>query len=112
MAMVNALENEGKRSVTDLAYFISDPSEDVAEAAFSAWTMLLQDIQGDRRVRAILETAQILQGHSNGHWQGHGPSGAPMAAPGPGALPLQAVPMAAPAAIPAQPVPVTVPVMR
>ena len=95
MAMVNALESEeGKRSLADLAYFIADPSEDVAEAAFSAWTMALSDVRGDRRVRAILEAAQILQGHSNGQWQGHGygASRAPMAMPG--AVPRQPVPVA------------------
>ena len=107
MAMVNALESEeGKRSLADLAYFIADPSEDVAEAAFSAWTMALSDVRGDRRVRAILEAAQILQGHSNGQWQGHGygASRVPMTAPG--AVPPSAGPMAMPGAVPLQPVPV------
>ena len=107
MAMVNALENEeGKRSLADLAYFIADPSEDVAEAAFSAWSMALSDVRGDRRVRAILEAAQILQGHSNGPWQGHGygASRVPMTAPG--AVPPSAGPMAMPGAVPLQPVPV------
>ena len=107
MAMVNALESEeGKRSLADLAYFIADPSEDVAEAAFSAWTMALSDVRGDRRVRAILEAAQILQGHSNGQWQGHGygASRVPMTAPG--AVPPSAGPMAMPGAVPPQPVPV------
>ena len=107
MAMVNALENEeGKRSLADLAYFIADPSEDVAEAAFSAWSMALSDVRGDRRVRAILEAAQILQGHSNGQWQGHGygASRVPMTAPG--AVPPSAGPMAMPGAVPPQHVPV------
>lgn len=107
MAMVNALESEeGKRSLADLAYFIADPSEDVAEAAFSAWTMALSDVRGDRRVRAILEAAQILQGHSNGPWQGHGygASRVPMTAPG--AVPPSVGPMAMPGAVPPPPVPV------
>ncbi len=107
MAMVNALESEdGKRSLADLAYFIADPSEEVAEAAFSAWTMALSDARSDRRVRAILEAAQILQGHSNGQWKGHGygaPHG-PMTAPG--AVPPSVGPMAMPGAVPPQPVPV------
>jgi len=94
LAMVNALESEeGKRSLADLAYFISDPSDEVAEAAFSAWTMALSDARRDRRVRAILETAQILQGYSNGNWQGQG---------APGAVPL-AVPVAPPVALPVAP---------
>ena len=107
MAMVNALESEeGKRSLADLAYFIADPSEDVAEAAFSAWTMALSDVRSDRRVRAILEAAQILQGYSNGQWQGHGygASRVPMTAPG--AVPPSVGPMAMPGAVPLQPVPV------
>ena len=83
MAMVDALAGEeDKQSVTDLAYFIADPSEDVADAAFSAWTMAVSDISRERRVRAILETAQILQGRSNGLRQGHGAPGGYMAAPG------------------------------
>lgn len=107
MAMVDALENEeGKRSLADLAYFIADPSEDVAEAAFSAWSTALSDVRGDRRVRAILEAAQILQGHSNGPWQGHGygASRVPMTAPG--AVPPSVGPMAMPGAVPPPPVPV------
>lgn len=84
MAMVNALESAEMRSASDLAYFIADPSEDVAEAAFSAWTSILSDTRKDQRVRAILDSAQILQGHSNGHWQGqgHGAQGSHMAVPG------------------------------
>ena len=81
MAMVNALENGDRRSASDLAYFIADPSEDVSEAAFTAWTTALSDARGDQRVRAILEAAQILQGRSNGQWQGHGAPAAPMVAP-------------------------------
>ena len=78
MAMVDALGNaEGMHSVADLAYFFADPSEDVAESAFSAWTSALEDARGHRRVRAIIEAAQILQG---GKWQGQTPS--PMPAPG------------------------------
>ena len=72
MAMVNALEGAEKPSASDLAYFIADPSEDVAEAAFSAWTFILSDTRSEQRVRVILESAQILQRQSNGHWQGQG----------------------------------------
>ncbi len=84
MAMVNALESADGCSATDLAYFISDSSEEVADAAFSAWTSILSETRKDQRVRAILETAQILQGQSNGRWQGqgHGVQGPHMAAPG------------------------------
>ena len=62
---------------SDFVYFIADPSDDVAESAFSAWTSALEDARGHRRVRAIIEAAQILQG---GKWQGQTPP--PMPAPG------------------------------
>ena len=111
MAMVNALESADGCSATDLAYFISDSSEEVADAAFSAWTSILSDARKDQRVRAIVESAQILQGHSNGHWQGqgHGTQGTHMAAPGavqghgtpmsgPGTAPGYGTPMSGPGA--------------
>ena len=88
MAMVDALEEKGSRSASDLAYFIADPSDDVADAAFSAWTSVLDDARGDRRVRAILETAEVLRGFSGGLWQAPGmahpvvPPAAPVMQPG------------------------------
>jgi hypothetical protein len=99
MAMVNALENAEKRSASDLAYFIADPSEDVAEAAFSAWTSILSDTRREQRVRVIIESAQIMQGQSNGHLQGQGRSahGSHMAAPG--AVPGYGASMAGPGAV-------------
>ncbi len=97
MAMVNALESAESCSATDLAYFISDSSEEVADAAFSAWTSILSDTRKDQRVRAILETAQILQVHSNGRWQGQGGAhGTHMTAPG--AFQGYGVPMTGPGA--------------
>jgi hypothetical protein len=83
MAMVEALEDKGSRSASDLAYFIADPNEDVSDAAFSAWSSVLEDARGDRRVRAILETAEILRGFSGGLWQAPGriPSTVPPAVP-------------------------------
>ena len=94
MAMVEALEDKGSRSASDLAYFIADPSEDVADAAFSAWTSVLDDARGDRRVRAILETAEVLRGFSGGLWRTSG--GVPPAVP-------SAVPVARPVVVPAVP---------
>ena len=79
MAMVEALEDKGSRSASDLAYFIADPSEDVADAAFSAWSSVLDDARGDRRVRAILETAEVLRAFSSGLWRTSG--GVPSAVP-------------------------------
>ena len=85
MAMVDALEDEDMpgRSASDLAYFIADPSERVSAAAFSAWSSVLEDVHGDRRARAILETADILRGFSGGLWQ---TPGAPL--PAPAAVPM------------------------
>ena len=100
LAMVEALEDKGSRSASDLAYFIADPSEDVAEAAFSAWSSVLEDARGGRRVRAILETAEILRGFSGGLWQAPGmvPSAAPSAVP---VMQPGAVPMPQPVVVPA-----------
>ena len=85
MAMVDALESEDMhgRSASDLAYFIADPSGRVSAAAFSAWSSVLEDAHGDRRIRAILETADILRGFSGGLWQ---TPGAPL--PAPAAVPV------------------------
>lgn len=102
MAMVSALENKGKRSAADLAYFIADPSEDVADAAFSAWTSILDDASVDRRVSAIMESAKILQECSGGRWHGNGSPGH--------AMPPPAMPVASPAVVPATTVPMTAPV--
>ena len=94
MARVEALEDKGSRSASDLAYFIADPSEDVADAAFSAWTSVLDDARGGRRVRAILDTAEILRGFSGGLWRT--PGGIPSAVP-------SAVPVTRPVVVPAVP---------
>jgi hypothetical protein len=107
LAMVNALESAEKRSASDLAYFIADPSEDVAEVAFSAWTSILSDTSKNQRVRAILESAQILQEHSNGHWQGHGAQGPHMAVPG--AVQGRGTPMSGPGTAPGYVAPMTGP---
>ena len=94
MAMVEALEDKGSRSASDLAYFIADPSEDVADAAFSAWTSVLDDARGDRRVRAILETSEVLRGFSGGLWRT--PGGIPSAVPA-------TVPVVQPVVVPSAP---------
>ena len=106
LAMVNALERADKRSPSDFAYFIADSSEDVADAAFSAWTSAMEEVKGERRARAILETAEILRGSSGGFRQAPGPhaypaTSAPMAHPGPayGAQP-GVVPAAQPVVVP------------
>ncbi len=98
MAMVEALEEKGGRSAADLAYFIADPDEDVASAAFSAWSSVLDDAHGGRRVRAILETADVLRSFSGGLWERP-------------TMPPTVVPVAVPVAQPVT-APVTVPVAR
>ena len=102
MAMVEALESEDMngRSASDLAYFIADPDEDVASAAFSAWSSVLENVHGGRRARAILETADILRGFSGGLWQ---TPGAPLPAPAavPVMQPVVTQPVAQPTAVPA-----------
>ena len=72
MAMVNALECADRHSATDFAYFIGDSSEEVADAAFSAWTSALEEVHGEGRVRAILETAEILRSYSGSRRQTSG----------------------------------------
>ena len=69
MAMVNALEYADRHSATDFAYFIGDPSEEVADAAFTAWASALEEIHGEARVRAIMETAEILRSSSGSRRQ-------------------------------------------
>ena len=64
MAMVDALENANKHSASDFAYFLADPSRDVSEAAFSAWTSALEEDHGEDRIRAILDTAEVLRSYS------------------------------------------------
>ena len=105
MAMVDALEDEDMhgRSASDLAYFIADPSERVSAAAFSAWSSVLEDVHGDRRARAILETADILRGFQGGLWQTPG-----MPLPAPAAVPV-VQPVVQPVAQPVVTQPVTVP---
>lgn len=101
-AMVDALERIEEHSPSDFVYFIADPSEDVADAAFTAWTSALEEAKGHRRVRAIIEAAQILQG-GNLHGQPQPP------------MPASAVVPVAPAVVqPAQTVvqPATVPVAQ
>ena len=90
LAMVNALESADKHSPSDFAYFIADSSEEVADAAFSAWTSAMEEVKGERRARAILETAEILRGSTGGFRQeaGRYPYRASNASGGqPGAVP-------------------------
>ena len=60
-AMVDALEDKGRKCVNELVYFIGDANDDVADAAFSAWTSILEDLPAPLRRNAILEAAVRLQ---------------------------------------------------
>ena len=64
-SMVDALEDQGFRSVNDLACFIADPDRDVADSAFSAWASALEDVSPSRRLAAIRAAARILQPRSD-----------------------------------------------
>ena len=103
MAMVDALESQGERAANDIAYYIADSDEDVADSAFTAWTGLLDDMTRARRIMAIRAAAQTLatagsmqmrggdqrQGYGPmqgpGQYQGHGPMQGPSAPQAPGA---------------------------
>ena len=73
MAMVDALESQGERAANDIALYIADSDEDVAESAFSAWTGILGDMSRSRRVQAIRAAAQTLA--TTGAVQMQGPGG-------------------------------------
>lgn len=61
MAMVDALESQGERAVNEIAAYIVDSDEDVADSALTAWTDLLQDMSRAKRVQAIRAAAQVME---------------------------------------------------
>lgn len=60
-ALVDALEDRGERAVNLLAALIADPDEDVADAAFSAWSNIVEDIPWRRRAAVMIEAAAAIQ---------------------------------------------------
>ncbi len=102
MAMVDALESQGERAVNEIAAYIGDSDADVADSAFTAWTVLLQDMSRAKRVQAIRAAAQVMgtagsmqmrgcdqrQGYGPmqgpGQYQGHGQMQGPGGQQGPG----------------------------
>ena len=68
-ALVDALSVADGHSPSDFVYFLADRNADVAESAFNAWTMALGDMNAHRRVRAIIDAGQMLQGMAGGHSQ-------------------------------------------
>ena len=83
MAMVDALELQGERAVNEIAAYIADSDEDVANSAFSAWTGLLDDMSRSKRVQAIRAAAQVIgtagsmQMRGGDQRQGYGPMQGP-----------------------------------
>ena len=60
-ALVDALEEHGERAVNLLAALIADPDEDVADAAYSAWSNIVDDIPWRRRPAVLIEAAAAVQ---------------------------------------------------
>ena len=60
-ALVDALEEHGERAVNLLAALIADPDEDVADAAFSSWSNIVEDIPWRRRAAVVIEAATAIQ---------------------------------------------------
>jgi hypothetical protein len=83
MAMVDALESQGERAVNEIAAYIADSDEDVADSAFTAWTGLLDDMSRAKRVQAIRAAAQVMgtvgsmQMRGGDQRQGYGPMQGP-----------------------------------
>ena len=65
--MVDALEDKGRRAVNDVAVFLMDGDEDVADAAWSAWTNMVEDMSPRGRAAAIQGAAQTLQSFFPAH---------------------------------------------
>ena len=60
-AMVDALADKERKGANNLAYFITDPDDDVAESAFSAWVSILEEHGTSGRAAAIISAARIIQ---------------------------------------------------
>ena len=75
-AMVDALADKGRKGANDLAYFITDPDDDVAESAFSAWVSMLEEHGTSGRAAAIISAARIIQQNSS-HGGMQAPAGVP-----------------------------------
>ena len=75
-AMVDALADKGRKGANGLAYFITDPNEDVAESAFSAWVSTLEEHGTLGRAAAIISAAGIIQQISS-HGGMQPPNGVP-----------------------------------
>ena len=118
LAMVSALEDQERRAVNELAYFIGDANREVSEAAFSAWSDVVEDFEHpSQRVTAICQAAQILQAAAPAV-----PVAVPVAQPvpvvqqpvapvvqQPAPVVQQPVPVAQPAPVVQQPAPVVAP---
>lgn len=60
------LEERGKSAAVQIAAFIVDPDEEVSDEAYRAWSSLVEDMDADRRARAIVQAAQAIQAGGHG----------------------------------------------
>lgn len=60
-ALVDALDEHGERAVNLLAALIADPDEDVADAAFTAWSGIVDDLPWRRRAAVVVEAAAAIR---------------------------------------------------
>ena len=75
-ALVAELESQGEHGVNMLAPLIADRNEEVADAAYQAWTSAVQEMGPRRRAEAFVEAGAVLS-------QMRGPQGANPAGPVP-----------------------------
>ena len=75
-AMDDALADKGRTGMNELAYFIVDPDNEVAESAFSAWASILEEHGASGRAAAIISAARIIQQNSS-HGGMQAPHGVP-----------------------------------
>ena len=55
--MVDALDWFGVKAMPELLAFVTDPDEDIAQEALSAWTSALSDIESDKERLSLVEKA-------------------------------------------------------
>lgn len=59
-ALVAELEQQGEHGVNMLAALIADRNPEVADAAYSAWTSAVQEMNPRRRAEAFVEAGSVL----------------------------------------------------
>ena len=62
LAMIDALEDKGRRAVDELAAFIGDPDDEVSDSAWRAWSSVVENMDDrEARLRAIHSAGFLLQ---------------------------------------------------